>query len=361
MIELAIVVPTFNEKDNIVELVVRLERVLDGIQWEVLFVDDDSPDGTAEHVRQKGLHDPRIRCVHRIGRRGLSSACIEGMLASCAPYLAVMDADLQHDETLLQKMFTILTTQDIDLVVASRYAQGGTTGEWSRKRALISRVATFLSKVITTHADLKDPLSGFFMLKRPFFEQSVRRLNGKGFKILLDLCASSTEKIKFKELSFQFKPRNAGQSKLGTVVVSEYFYLIADKMIGRYIPVRFISFILVGVLGACVHLSALGIGLKAFNAPFWVAQSWAAFFAMTVNFFFNNIFTYYDNKLQGWRFWQGLVSFYLVCGLGMLVNLRMATLLYDQGIAWWLAGLLGALVGGIWNYAVSSSFTWKNK
>ena len=359
-IELAIIIPTFNERENIRPLLEGLETVLNGIAWEVIFVDDDSSDGTAELINEMALTRNHVRCLKRIGRRGLSSACIEGMLSTPAPYLAVMDADRQHDETLLPKMFATLKSENLDLVVASRYVDQGGMGELSRKRVMISHLATTIGRRVL-HVDLKDPMSGFFVIHRSFFEKVVRHLTGKGFKILVDLCASSREPIRFKELAYQFRTRQAGESKLGTLVMSEYILLILDKLIGRFIPVRFILFVLVGMMVAMAHLFTLWFCLKIFLLSFLMAQSLATFLAMTMNFIFNNMFTYRDMKLRGVSFVKGLLTFYAVCSLGAFVNIRMASFLYHMGIFWWLSGLLGAGVGAVWNYAVTKTFTWSNK
>ena len=359
-VELAIIIPTYNERENIKPLLGKIEKALEGVIWEVIFVDDDSSDGTAQHIRDMAAMDNRIRFLQRIGRRGLSSACIEGMLVTIAPYLAIMDADMQHDETLLRKMLAILKAEDLDIVIGSRYVKGSDTGTWSKERVAVSRFATLMSRIVI-HSELKDPLSGFFVLKRTFFEKVMRHLSGKGFKILLDLCASSPEKVRFKELPYQFRSRYSGKSKLDTLVVWEYFILVIDKLIGRIIPVRFTLFVMVGASGAIIHLAVLGICLKILRMSFVLAQSWATFFAMTVNFIFNNIFTYHDLKLKDWKFFKGLFSFYLACGIGVVVNVRIALFLYGYGISWWVAGLLGAVAGGVWNYAVTSNFTWVNK
>ena len=245
--------PTFNERDNIEPLLARLDAALCGIDWEVVFVDDDSPDGTAEAVRALAKTDARIRCLQRIGRRGLSTAVIEGMLASSAQYLAVIDADLQHDETLLPRMLAALKTENLDVVIGSRHTLGGGIAEWDRRRARISDVATRLARLVVA-ADLADPMSGFFMLTRPAFEQAVRRLSGQGFKILLDLFASTPTAYRFKEIPYVFGQRQHGESKLDSLVVWEYLMLLTDKLVGRYVPARFVSFAAIGGSGVVVHL-----------------------------------------------------------------------------------------------------------
>src|SRR5207248_9817378 len=143
---LTVVVPTFNEAANVQEIVTRLERVLADISWEVIFVDDDSPDRTAETVKAIASRDPRVRCLKRVGRRGLAGACVEGMLASSAPFVAVMDADLQHDESILPRMLAVLQNDSADLVVGSRYAKGGSVASFSRERARFSHTATGIAR-----------------------------------------------------------------------------------------------------------------------------------------------------------------------------------------------------------------------
>jgi dolichol-phosphate mannosyltransferase len=235
--ELSIIVPTFNERENVVELTDRLRQCLEHRSWEVIFVDDDSPDATADRVREIAADDCRVRCIQRIGRRGLSSACIEGMLATSAPYLAVLDADLQHDERLLPKMLDTLKQDEADIVVGSRYAPGGDIGDWDRGRARISRLATRLSRGLVPK-DLTDPMSGFFMMRRSVFVGTVRQLSAIGFKILIDLFASFPQPLRFKELPYRFRRRHAGESKLDSVAAWKYVMLLLDKHIARCIPVR---------------------------------------------------------------------------------------------------------------------------
>lgn len=356
--ELTVVVPTLNERDNIGPLVELLDAALAGIAWEVIFVDDDSRDGTADHVRAVARRDPRVRCLQRIGRRGLSTACIEGILASAAPYVAVMDADLQHDERLLPHMLATLENEPVDLAVGSRHVAGGGIGEWDRSRASISSVATRLSRVICK-TDIADPMSGFFMLRRAVFEGALRNLSGQGFKILLDLLASAPQPVRIKELPYEFRRRRYGESKLDTLVAWEYMMLLADKMVGHIVPVRFALFALIGGVGLVVHMIVLGLTLAFAGIGFTAAQAVATVVAMTSNFFLNNLFTYRDQRLRGWRAARGLVSFYAICSLGAVANVGIASYVFAQDQVWWLAGIAGVVIGSVWNYAVSSVFTWK--
>lgn len=357
--DLTIVIPTFNERDNVRPLVERLETVLSGRPWNAVFVDDDSPDGTADVVDEIGMTNPRISCLRRVGRRGLSSACIEGMMSSSSSLLAVIDADLQHDETLLPKMFDILTSaDDTDIVVGSRYMEGGGFGEWDQKRILISRIATAAAHKLA-RAKLSDPMSGFFMIRREVFLGLVRRLSGRGFKILLDILASSEKPLRVQELPFQFGLRVAGESKLDTMVAWEYALLLVEKFFGRWLPVRFVLFIGVGGLGLLVHLAVLGLALNGFELPFALSQTIAVIVAMVFNFNLNNLFTFRDRRLHGWRYIVGLGSFSAVCSVGALINIGVAVHLFEIGFEWWASGFIGAVVGSVWNYALSSFVTWR--
>ena len=354
--ELSIIVPTYNERDNILELANRLKQCLTGASWEVIFVDDDSPDGTVERIQALSRSDSRIRCIQRIGRRGLSSACVEGMLASTAPYL-VMDADLQHDENLLEQMLCLLKQGETDIVVGSRYVRGGGIGEWAESRAVISRLATRLSCLITP-AELTDPMSGFFMLRREIFVGSVRNLSTIGFKILLDLFASSPRKLEFKELPYQFRNRRAGASKLDSVAGWDYGMLLLDKLIGHIVPVRFVTFSIVGGMGVLVHLLVLISLFELLERPFTESQTIATYVAMAFNFTINNVLTYRDRRLVGWRWFRGWISFTLICSVGALANVGIASHLYQMNSGWIPAAVAGIAVSVVWNYAVTMIYTW---
>jgi dolichol-phosphate mannosyltransferase len=356
--ELTVVVPSFNEIDNVELLIKRLHAALDGIEWEVIYVDDDSPDGTAAKVRQLAQTDPRVRCIQRIGRRGLSTAVIEGMLASSAPYLAVIDADLQHDECLLPRMLAALKSDGLDIVVGSRYVAGGAIGEWDRWRATISSVATRLARLVIS-AEIADPMSGFFMIDRRAFERTVRWLSGNGFKILLDLFASAPTPYRFRELPYVFSERIHGESKLDSLVIWEYVMLLLDKWVGRWLPVRFVLFAIIGGTGVLVHLTTLRVVLIYLSFP--LSQAIGTVCAMTTNFLFNNMLTYRDQRLQGLKLINGLLSFYAVCGIGAVANVGIATAAFGEHYSWWISGLAGSAVGVVWNYAASSVFTWRRR
>jgi len=356
--QLTVVVPTFSERDNVPLLIDRLNIALRGIDWEVIFVDDDSPDGTAAYIRDIAQTHARVRCIRRVGRRGLSTACMEGILASSAPYVAVMDADLQHDERILPEMLDLLRQKHCDLAVGSRYIAGGGVGNFDSNRAKISAFATWLSRLIC-RVQIADPMSGFFMLRREAFDAAVGRMSGQGFKILLDLLASSPVPIRVQEVAYQFGTRRFGESKLDTLVAWQFVLLIADKLVGHIVPVRFAFFALVGGLGLFVHFAVLWSCFKVALLSFDYSQSLATIAAMTSNFFLNNVFTYSDMRLRGWRMLRGLLSFYCICAVGAVANVGIASYVFATNTRWWLAGLVGVMIGAVWNYAVSSVFTWR--
>jgi dolichol-phosphate mannosyltransferase len=358
--QLSVVVPTFNERDNVTVLYRRLEATLAGIPWEVVFVDDNSPDGTWQVVRGLARQDPRVRCIRRIGRRGLSGACIEGILASSAPYAAVIDADLQHDETQLPKMVALLQSGGAELVVGSRYIEGGSADSFDKSRAGASQLATEVAKRVLRVA-IADPMSGFFMIRRDKFEQLAPQLSTQGFKILLDIVATAEGKLRTVEVPFTFGSRQHGESKLDSMVALDFLGLVLAKLTHDVVSLRFLLFAMVGSIGLVVHLTTLFIALEIFNVPFPEAQAAGALVAMTSNFILNNFLTYRDQRLKGFAILRGLLLFYLVCSVGLFANVGVAFSVYDQEPIWWLAGAAGALMGVVWNYAMSGLFVWRKR
>ena len=358
--ELSVVVPTFNERDNVTVLYRRLEATLSGIAWEVVFVDDNSPDGTWEVVRALARKDSRVRCIRRIGRRGLSGACIEGILASSGPYAAVIDADLQHDETQLPKMVALLRSGEAELVVGSRYIEGGSADSFNKQRAGASQLATEVARR-ALKVEVADPMSGFFMIRRDRFEQLAPQLSTQGFKILLDIIATAQGKLRTIEIPYTFGSRQHGESKLDSMVALDFLGLVLAKLTHDVVSLRFLLFAMVGGTGLVVHLATLFVAHEIFKEPFAEAQAAGALVAMTSNFILNNFLTYRDQRLKGFAILRGLLLFYLVCGVGLLANVGVAFAVFDQEPIWWLAGLAGALMGVVWNYAMSGLFVWRKR
>ena len=358
--ELCVVVPVLNESGNVAALVDKLRDTLRGIAWEVVFVDDGSTDGTRDVISGLATDDNRIRLLYRFGRRGLASAFIEGAQCSVAPYVAAMDGDLQHDEALLPKMLDVLRAGDADVVIGSRYVPGGDLGEWDRTRAGMSGFATKLGQ-IALRVPVADPMSGFFMLPRAVFLRALPGLSAIGFKILLDVLASLPERPRIVELPFRFRTRLAGESKLDAGVLIDFVLLLADKAIGRFVPVRFLLFAAVGAMGLVAHVLVLRTGLQA-GLSFEVAQGLATLCAIGANFWLNNRFTFRDRRLRGPRLIRGFCIFAVVCGIGAAANLSIAAFVLGAGHqTWWAAGLAGAAMSLVWNYAVGSTLTWHRR
>jgi dolichol-phosphate mannosyltransferase len=358
--ELSVVIPTFKERGNIEILVQRLDAALSGIAWEAIFVDDDSPDGTADAVKRIAAEDARVRCLRRVSRRGLAGACIEGMLSSSAPYVAVMDADLQHDEKLLPGMFAVLKNGEGDMVVGSRYVAGGSSAVFSKSRSAISRLATALARRLTG-VELSDPMSGFFMMRRDRFDPLARSLSTQGFKILLDIAITAKGGLRIAEMPFVFAARSHGESKLDAQVGLDFLGLLLTKLTGGAVTPRFLSFALVGTIGLGVHLLILRTALVGFGLDFPEAQATATVVAMTGNFLLNNRLTYRDRRLSGMGFLKGLLGFYAISAVGALTNVGMASWLYAHQPVWWLAGAAGAVMGAVWNYSMATLLVWRVK
>jgi len=224
----------------------------------------------------------------------------------------------------------------------------------------MSRFATRLSRLVF-RADLKDPMSGFFMIRRDTFMATARRVSSIGFKILLDIFASAPIALKFREVPFEFRGRFAGESKLDSVAMWDYGVLLLDKLIGHIVPVRFVMFAMVGGLGLGIHLAVLATMLDVTHATFDVSQTIATVAAMTGNFLLNNYLTYRDKRLQGMRLIGGLLSFYAVCSVGAIANIGLASYIFQNNYSWWLSGIAGVAISVVWNYAATSTFTWRSR
>jgi dolichol-phosphate mannosyltransferase len=355
---LTVVVPTYCEADNVDTLIACLDAALSGIRWEVIFVDDDSPDETAKIARRRGECDHRVRVLRRIGRRGLAGAVIEGMLAAAGDIIAVIDGDLQHDESLLPSMFAIIET-GTDLVIASRYTYAGDASNgFSNIRLRGSRLATRLATTLLK-TQASDPMSGFFMIRREAIDEIAPKLSTDGFKLLLDILASAPPGLKVAEVPYTFRPRISGASKFDGFVAADFAGLVLAKLAGNRVSPRFFLFALIGASGLIVHLATLRVEQLLSNIPFYMAQLLASFVAMTSNFFLNNALTFRDRRLTGLKALKGLVVFYIVCSVGTLANVGVAELIYLRDASWWRAGIVGALMAAVFNYAMSSVLAWR--
>ncbi len=363
--QLAVIVPSYNERENVALLYEKVTAALGATPFEFIVVDDNSPDGTSEVVRDMARVHQNVRGIHRLGRRGLSSAVVEGILASAAPYFAVIDADLQHDETILPQMLEKAIAGD-HIVVGTRYSAEGSVGEGlSKAREAGSRFATKLSSLVTGKS-LSDPMSGFFLMRRSVFDEVAPSLSDDGFKILLDIIVSAGrararqgKELRIGEVPYTFRPRHAGESKMSSIVVLQFLGLIVSKLSGGLLPTTFLLFALVGGFGVVVHMATLGFTHEVLGFNFVWSQVAATLLAMTFNFMLNNELTYANKKLRGWRYLTGMLTFYAVCSIGALANVSVASWIYAYDGQFYVAGLLGVLMSVVFNYSVTKVFTWR--
>ena len=367
--QIAVIVPSYNERDNIELLYEKVALALGDTPWEMIVVDDNSPDGTADVVNELSRVYANIRCVRRFGRRGLASACIEGMAVTAAPYVAVIDADHQHDETILPKMLAE-ALNGADLVVGSRFAEGGSAGDGlSATRLSGSNLANRLAGMIAGQA-VSDPMSGFFLIRREAALEAAPKLASDGFKILIDLIVTSArmgKPLRIAEVPYTFRPRHAGESKMNPLIVIQYLGLWVSKMTGGALPPSFLLFGLVGGTGVVVHLATLWFFTTVLiqgevvsqTTEFLVSQVAATLIAMAWNFVLNNNLTYADRKLKGRRLITGFLSFCAICALGGIANISVANAIYQWDHQTFVAGLSGAIMSSVFNYAVTRAFTWK--
>ena len=353
---LSIIIPTFNEAGNIVELLERIAKCLHSADWEVIVVDDDSADGTAEIVTRLSCDDPRVRCLKRVGRRGLSSACLEGMSLSTKRFLAVIDADLQHDEQLLPAMLRVLAEGRLDLVVGSRYLHRGSVAAWSRRRRWLSRGATAMTRRLLA-VGLTDPMSGFFMIRRQVVTQVATQLSNSGFKLLLDLVTCSPQPLRLVELPYTFSPRRHGQSKLDANVLWSFLGLLLRGILRRSCG-RFCRFCLIGTSGVFVHFAVFEAAQTLLALSFPAAQTAGVLVSLVSNFVLNNRLTFDASRLRGTAFFTGLSRFAVLCSIGAIVNVAVADAVV--ALSGWrlIAAGAGILAGAICNYATTSALVW---
>ncbi len=340
--ELSVIVPTLNERGNIRSVVESLDAALQGISWEVIFVDDFSSDGTPEAVRAIAAVDRRVRLIERHNRRGLSSAVVEGALAAAADIIAVMDGDLQHDETLLPRLFAVV-------------ANGEARKKLSQTGIRLSNVAFGL--------DMSDPLTGFFVVRRDVVVRALPRLSEVGFKILLDILTAAEPRPRVVELPFSFRERAYGESKLSKRVLYDFFLFMIEKKLRPIIPLpaQFLSFSMINAVGILVHIAVYTL-LTSSAVAFGQAQLIATLVAMAFNYYVNNELTYSQNRLTGNAFYLGFVVFALVCSVGVIANVSVAVMMHDRygDMAELVPVVFGALVSVVWNYGATRYFVWRN-
>lgn len=360
--DLSIVVPTYNESENIPLLLEKLDAALDNIDYEVIVVDDDSPDKTWEIAQNISNVDNRVKVIRRLDAKGLSGAVTAGMLESNGSAIAVMDADMQHDERILPDMYRLIANGECDICVGSREAQGGSYGDWSIERKLVSFFAKILAN-IALGPSVKDPMSGFFALSRNYFESTVGKVNPSGFKILLEFIARG-ESPQIREVGYTFRKRIHGETKLTATVAIEYLLALIDLRFGWLIPNNFVKFAFVGVTGSLVNLSGFAVAQSlGISMPFSVYIG--VQLAILWTYFGNNIFTFSPIRYRGLKFFKGLLLYQIVGAYGLIVQYSVVDTIVSNWPAvnsslWslYLAYLVGVCFAAIGNYFLHTHYTW---
>lgn len=351
----SIVIPTYNERENLPRCIEALRRALEGrFDYELVVVDDDSPDRTWELAETMAASDPRIRIFRRIDRKGLSSAIVDGLSMGRGERLAVVDADCQHDLTKVPDLLALL--EDHDMAVGTRYAGGGGTGEWSRRRVAMSRLATLACRVLL-RIRVSDPMSGFFALRHDVFRDLAPKLNPRGYKLLMEmLYHHGPERI--GEVPYTFVPRTAGESKLGGMVVADFAWSLLELGSHRLVNARFAKYCLVGASGVAVQLGMLTLLQRAFSEP--VALALAIGCAVISNYLINNAWTFRDRSHRSWgERLSGIAKFVLVALGGAVINHAISYQLHQQSdLDLRLTSLVGIAFATLWNFQFNYAFTW---
>jgi dolichol-phosphate mannosyltransferase len=361
---LSVILPTYNEAENLPALVPKIVECLRDVRHEVIVVDDDSPDETWRVAEELGDRLDPVRVMRRVGRRGLASAVIEGFLAAKGAVLVAADADGQHDVQLLTELLAAVEG-GAGLAIASRYVPGGSVGEWDERRHTLSRLATRMAQRLC-RVPVSDPMSGFFAVSRPTFRGALPGLNPMGFKILLDLLVHLPPGTTVREIPLRFGSRLHGESKLSRLVQLEFLEYIYDVTLGRRVPLTLVKYCVVGGLGVIVNAAAflaasslLGPVAETTLRGFSIAVLVATETAIVFNFALNNLWTFSLARLSGRRLVGGFLRYNAACALGALANFAVSGLLFSRGWPGVLAAVGGALVGAIWNYTMSRLVTWK--
>jgi len=316
--KLSVISPTFDEAQNVGPLLEQLTQTLRGIDYEILIVDDNSPDLTWLVAEQAARGDPRVRVLRRLRNPGLGVAVIDGFNAAQGEAVACMDADLQHDPSILPKMLEELD-RGSDIVVGSRYVAGGGIEDWNWLRRVESRIATRMAKIFLG-ANLKDPMSGYFLMWRKDFARVQVQLNGKGFKILLEILAK-LRPANIREVPYTFRPRTSGKSKLSSKVVLQYLgQLCLLSKAGRLCSEGFLKFAVVGSIGVAINLLMITLIVKLTNVRGWQASAVASLTANLSNYILNNYWTFSDRLHKGWGVAKGYFSYLLMTAVGLVVT-----------------------------------------
>jgi len=358
---LSVILPCYNEISNIDYLINEFE-LADNNSYisKIIFVDDDSPDGTAEYIKKISSKKFDILCLHRLHRQGLSSAVIEGTLLAATEYVAVMDSDGQHDPRDLIAMYEQMHAQNCQFIIGSRFLEQALIEDHAGMRAFISHTGNKIANKILKRK-LTDPLTGFFIFDRSLFIDSIKNIRPSGFKILLDfLYQLKNKQVKLEEFPIKFRTRHLGESKLNSKALIEFIDQLVGFLTGNLLPEKMFIFLLVGGTGLAVNFLILYLLLFSADWEFQHALVAATIISMISNFAVNNEITFHKNKRRGLGWFKGLAVFMMICSLGAFANVGVAGYLFNEGRIWWVAALVGILIGTVFNFSLSKFYIWKN-
>ena len=359
MKNISILIPTYNEALNIKILIDRISHCLKKIDWEIIFVDDNSPDKTSEKIEYFTKTQSNIKVVNRLNERGLAGAVITGLKYCKFQNIIVMDADLQHDPIYIPKLIKRIEKDDATIVIASRYFQSSTIEDFHFMRKIVSKLTIKIFNMFS-YKKLTDPMSGFFIIKKDFFINLSKQLSKDGYKILADIILNGPKTITVSEISLGFKKRNAGQSKMNLRVLWDFLLIIAYCVLKNYVPRKYLSYIFVGCLGLLTHLIFLYVFYKLLLINFLLSHILATFIAILINFTLNNVLTFYSKNLIGFRWLIGLVNYNIFCSYGLFISYSITKVLSDLNCYWFLAGIIGTFTASIWNFSISKFLVWKD-
>lgn len=374
--QLSVITPTYCEAENVVPLLEALDAALTGIVYEVLVVDDDSPDGTWRVAEEYAERDPRVRVIRRFNTPGLSQAVMAGMAAAHGEVLAVIDADLQHDERILPQMMRTIVDGDADVVVGTRSGDDGSYGDFSPARRVISWFAALLARLFL-RVPVSDPMSGYFALSRSTFNTYGPRVNPQGFKILLEFIGRRSP-LRVTEIGYHFRSRQRGETKLSPSVIRSYLLAVFELWLGRQVKGQFFLYALVGLSGVFVNLAVFGLGEAmgwgAIDLGFSEDVRWSLLAGIQAsvlsNFLLNNYFTFWERRFRGRQVIWGFLLFEIVSLAGVVIHVSVFQFLDANGWGSDLLGdeaarlvhdLLGYSLALVSNYFLNVNYTWQRR
>ena len=352
---ISIVLPSYNESESICSTIDEIISILEDakIPFEIVVSDDNSPDITWKLVDDTYSKDKRVRVLRRMKDKGLSAAVIDGFRFAKGDMLFVMDADGQHDPIILPNMVKSLKTAD--LVVGSRYVKGGGVGSWSKSRIFVSRFASYLAYPFMGSNRIKDPMAGFFGLKKSLFDKLD--LDVKGYKILLGIILAAKRKLRIKEVPYVFRTRAAGESKLGFKVIFDYLSMLMKFFISS--NAEFLKFATVGFLGTIVNLAVMFLSVDVASIPVMLASPIAVEVSIIHNFLLNNYWTFSKRNIST-SFISRLWKFNLVSLVSLVITFLVVLFFTTYTSLWYLlAQAIGILFGFLANYLLNHKWVFR--